>query len=248
MARQSVNYSETVAQDLQGVRLPVILDMIRRHWAREAVLPADEAHVFKGLHVLDVGCGGGAMAEPLAERGATVTGIDLVADQIAAAEIHARERGLAIEYGVESAEALAQSGALYDVVLALDVIEHAAEQTVLLSALGRLVKPGGLLLVTTLNRTAKSFLYAIVVAEHVLRYVPRGTHSWDKFRRPEEVHGILAAEGLVTERIMGLAFSPFRAPRWRVSSDLGVRYLLRASRPRSQTAEAILLPGPDNQT
>lgn len=248
MARHSVSYSDTVAQDLQGVRLPIILDMIRRHFAREAILPEDERNLFKGLHVLDVGCGGGAMAEPLAERGATVTGVDLVADQIAAAEIHARERGLSIEYGVESAEALAQSGALYDLVLALDVVEHAAEQEALLAALARLVKPGGLLLVTTLNRTAKSFLYAIVAAEHVLRYVPRGTHSWDKFRRPEEVHNIIAAEGLVTERIIGLSFSPFRAPRWRVSSDLGTRYLLRATRPRNQTAEAILLPGPDNQT
>jgi 2-polyprenyl-6-hydroxyphenyl methylase/3-demethylubiquinone-9 3-methyltransferase len=243
---QSVSYSDTIAQDLQGVRLPVILDMIRRHFGREAVAPGDEAAVLKGLHVLDVGCGGGAMAEPLAERGALVTGIDLVADQIAAAELRAKDRGLAIEYGVESAEALAQSGALYDVVLALDVIEHAADQTALLKALARLVKPGGLLLVTTLNRTLKSFLYAIVAAEHVLRYLPRGTHSWDKFRRPEEIHGVIAAEGLVTERIIGLSFSPFRMPRWRISSDLGTRYLMRATRPRVRTAEAILLPGPDS--
>lgn len=232
--------------ELHAVRLPLILDMLRRRWPRDPAADpsADPSGAeFKDLRVLDVGCGGGLMAEALAELGALVTGVDAVAENIAVAEAHARTKNLAIDYGVETAEDLAASGALYDVVLALDVLEHVVGPKGFVAALARLVKPGGLLIIATLNRTVKSFLYAIVGTEYVLRRQPRGTHDWDRFRRPGEIHPILTAEGLVTERIMGLSYNPLRKPVWRASSDPSVNYIIRASRPLSATPDVLYLPG-----
>lgn len=229
--------------ELHAARLPIILDMIRRHWPAGAAAAPDEE--FKHLRILDAGCGGGLMAEALAARGAQVTGIDPVAENIAVAEAHAAAQGLTIGYGVETVENLVASGALYDVVLALEVLEHAADQKGFVTALARLVKPGGLLIIATLNRTLRSFLFAIVGAEYILRKLPRGTHAWERFRRPGEIHPLLTAEGLITERIMGLSYNPLRQPRWRASSDPTVNYIIRASRPKAAEPGVLYLPGSD---
>lgn len=182
----------------------------------------------EGLTVLDIGCGGGLVAEPMARLGAQITGIDAGAATIEAARRHAQAMGLAIAYRVATVEELVAEGAHFDAVLALEVIEHVAEPPTFVNAAASVLKPEGLLAVATLNRTAKSFLLAIVGAEYVLRWLPRGTHDWNRFIRPRELDVLLAAAGLEVGARTGVAYNPL-ADRWSLTRDTGVNYMVTAT-------------------
>lgn len=183
----------------------------------------------EGLSILDIGCGAGLLAEPMARMGASVTGIDPAARNVEVARAHAEEAGLAIDYRVQSSEALLASGARFDVVLAMEVVEHVADMRGFVVTAGALVKPDGMLFVATLNRTLKSFALGIVAAEYVLRWVPRGAHRWERFVTPRELERAIAAAGLSTTAQSGVVYDLFR-DRWRPSSDMDVNYMMAAMR------------------
>ncbi|MYF07977.1 MAG: bifunctional 2-polyprenyl-6-hydroxyphenol methylase/3-demethylubiquinol 3-O-methyltransferase UbiG, partial [Rhodospirillaceae bacterium] len=176
-----------------------------------------------------LGCGGGLICEPMARLGATVTGIDAGAEAVEVARTHARQSGLAIDYRHGTAEALADNGEAFDVVLNLEVVEHVSDVAAFMAAAGGLVKPGGLQIVATLNRTLRSMALGVVAAEYVLRWVPPGTHDWRKFLRPSEIAAHLRAAGLTVERAVGLTYDPL-TDSWRESGDLGINYTMVAQR------------------
>jgi 2-polyprenyl-6-hydroxyphenyl methylase/3-demethylubiquinone-9 3-methyltransferase len=182
-----------------------------------------------GLRILDIGCGGGILAEPLARRGASVTGIDPAPHNIEVARAHAAAEGLAIDYRCTTAEALAAAGEHFDAVLAMEVIEHVRDPAGFLRTAGALVAPGGKLVVATLNRTLKSYALAIVGAEYVLGWVARGTHDWQKFLTPAEVAAMLRKAGFAICDRTGVSYDVL-GRRWRLSSDLDVNYMLAAAR------------------
>ncbi len=187
-------------------------------------------HPLQGLRVLDIGCGGGLVAEPLARLGARVTGIDAAAANIKVAALHAEQSGLDIDYRHAGAEDLAETSAQFDLVLALEVVAHVADVPAFLAAAGRLVRPGGGALLSTLNRSARSFALAIVGAEYLLRWLPRGTHDWRRFLRPSELAGACRTVGLTPRDLSGLVYNPL-TDNWRLDRrDLGVNYLLFATR------------------
>ena len=180
----------------------------------------------KGLSLVDIGCGGGLIAEPMARLGATVTGIDAAEKNIAVASLHAEKMGLSIHYRATTAEALQAEKAQFDVVLALEIVEHVADVPFFLETVAALVKPGGLLVMSTLNRTLKSLVVAKFGAEYVLRWLPVGTHDWNKFLRPSELIEPLQAQGLALNDLSGLTFSPLKN-EWRIEArDLEVNYLV----------------------
>lgn len=196
--------------------------------------------VLDGIRLLDVGCGGGLVAEPLARLGATVTGIDLAEPSIEAARAHAAAAGLAIDYRVENLENLAAAGERFDAVLCLEVLEHVPDPAAFLRTAAATLEPGGVLIASTLNRTLKSYALAIVGAEHVLRWLPPGTHDWNRFLTPAELTAHLAAAGLTPGRVAGISYDPLTA-RWSVSDDTGVNYMIAATLPDRTPAA----PGPD---
>lgn len=212
---------------LNPVRIGFVRDRAATHWARDPL----SGRPLQGLSVLDIGCGGGLLSEPMARLGATVTGVDAGARNIAVAALHAEKQGLAIDYRQDTAEALAnavdQAGeARFDIVLALEIVEHVAEVDLFLASCARLVKPGGLLFLSTLNRTAKAWVLAIAGAEYVLGWLPRGTHDWKKFLKPSEVVRGLEAGGVETKEIIGVVYSPL-SRAWRLNStDIDVNYML----------------------
>lgn len=210
---------------LNPVRLAFIRNELCRHFRRDprAVRP------FEGLTLLDIGCGGGLIAEPMARLGFTVTGIDAGAEAIAVACSHAGAGGLLIDYRCASAESLAAAGLLFDAVLALEVIEHVADRDIFLAAVGALVKPGGAFIGATLNRTARAFALAVVGAEYILGWLPRGTHDWRRFLRPSEFALGLRRNGLHTTRLTGIGYD-LRSGQWSLSRDLGVNYLVMAEK------------------
>jgi 2-polyprenyl-6-hydroxyphenyl methylase/3-demethylubiquinone-9 3-methyltransferase len=184
-----------------------------------------------GLTALDVGCGGGLATEPLARLGAQATGIDASEQGIAVARAHAEAAGLSIGYRVATAETLAAEPARFDLVLALEVVEHTPDPAAFLRALAALAKPGGLVILSTLNRTARSFAAAIVGAEWVLRWLPRGTHDWRRFLAPQELAALATQAGLAPVDRTGMVWSPFSGA-WRLDPrDLSVNYLLAAAKP-----------------
>ena len=185
---------------------------------------------FSGLTLIDIGCGAGLVAEPMARLGFAVTGSDASVEMLAAARAHAATAGLAIDYRALTAEALAAEGAAFDAVLALEVIEHVPDADAFLGAAAALVKPGGALVVGTLNRTPRSFILGIVAAERVLRWVPPGTHDWRRFRRASELAASLRRAGLRLEALAGIGYDPIGG-RWTLSRDLAVNYLAFAIRP-----------------
>ena len=207
------------------VRLAYIRDRICERFGRDA----KSLESLKGLRLLDVGCGGGLVCEPLARLGASVFGIDPGEPNVSAARLHAEKGGLAIDYRATTAEALADSGERFDVVLALEVVEHVADITLFVRRCAEMVKPGGLMIVATLNRTLKSFALAIVGAEYVLRWLPVGTHRWEKFVTPDELEAALAAGGLALIDETGLVYNPF-ADAWRRSDDTDVNYMVAAGK------------------
>jgi len=182
--------------------------------------------------MLDIGCGGGILSEPLARLGAQMVGADPAQENIEAARAHAQASGVAVDYRAITAEELAEAGERFDVVLAMEVVEHVADVPAFVATCAAMVKPGGLMIAATLNRTLKSFALAIVGAEYVLRWVPRGTHQWDKFVKPEELEAAIEGSGLRVIGERGVIYNPF-ADRWQLSSDMDVNYMLAAARERA---------------
>jgi len=207
------------------VRLTYIRDAACRQFGRDAKRPP----CLKDIRILDIGCGGGILSEPLARLGAEVVGADPSSSNIEAAKLHAERGGLTIDYRVTAAEALADSAERFDVVLAMEVVEHVADVGLFVRRCAEMVKPGGLMVAATLNRTIKSFALAIVGAEYVLRWLPRGTHQWDKFVTPNELEIAMVQAGLRVSGETGVIYNPF-ADQWQLSSDLDVNYMLTAQK------------------
>jgi len=191
---------------------------------------ASALRVLNGLHVLDIGCGGGLVTEPLARLGARVTGIDPAPDTIAAAAAHASAQGLAIDYRAVRAEALAEAGDTFDAVLCLEVVEHVPDVRAFLAVAAKLVRPGGVLVVSTLNRTLKSYGLAIIGAEYILRWLSVGTHQWSRFVTPEELAADVRSLALTALPPRGMVYNPLQGT-WSLSSDTDVNYLMAARRP-----------------
>lgn len=206
-------------------RLAFLRGALVRHFGRDekALRPLG------GLRVLDIGCGGGLLSEPLARMGAQVTGIDPAPGNIEVARAHGRASGLDIEYLPSTAEELAARGARFNVVVALEVVEHVADVSLFVRTAGQLVDEGGLLILSTLNRTAKSFALAIVGAEYVLRWLAPGTHRWEKFITPDELEATLAAAGFAPTEKAGLVYHPL-SRTFSLSADLDVNYFMVAKR------------------
>ncbi|PYE88911.1 bifunctional 2-polyprenyl-6-hydroxyphenol methylase/3-demethylubiquinol 3-O-methyltransferase UbiG [Phyllobacterium leguminum] len=181
----------------------------------------------EGLRLLDIGCGGGLLCEPMARLGATVVGADASETNIEVARIHAATSGLDIDYRATTAEALAEAGEKFDIVLNMEVVEHVADVDLFLSACGAMVKPGGLMFVATINRTLKALGLAIIGAEYVLRWLPRGTHQYEKLVRPEELEKALDAAGLTIIDRQGVSYNPL-ADSWSRSRDMDVNYMVLA--------------------
>src|SRR6266852_3056753 len=209
-----------VLHKFNPVRLAYIRDALCRQFGRNAGHPP----CLDGIRILDIGCGGGILCEPLARLGAGVVGADPSLDNIKAAELHAERGGLTIDYRVTAAEALASAGERFDVVLAMEVIEHVADVGLFVSCCADMVKPGGLMIAATLNRTLKSFALAIVGAEYVLRWLPRGTHQWDKLVTPNELEIALERGGLRVVDETGVIYNLI-ADRWQLADDMDINYM-----------------------
>ena len=210
------------------VRIGYVRDALCRRFGRD---PAAEKPL-EGLRLVDIGCGGGLIAEPLAKLGASVTGIDASERNIKTASLHARESRLVIDYRNTTAEALVAAGERFDAVLALEVIEHVADVPLFVSCCAELVGEGGLMFLATLNRTPKSYLMAIVGAEYVLRWLPRGTHDWKRFQKPSDLAVALRARGLTVTDLSGVVYNPFSDSFHLDPKDIAVNYLLTAERNR----------------
>jgi 2-polyprenyl-6-hydroxyphenyl methylase/3-demethylubiquinone-9 3-methyltransferase len=183
----------------------------------------------QGLRILDIGCGGGLLSEPLARLGATVVGVDPSAANIKAAQRHAAQSGLPIDYRCATAEELAEAGESFDVVLAMEVVEHVTDVPLFVRSCAAMVKPGGLMIVATINRTLKSFALAIVGAEYILRWLPIGTHRWEKFVTPNELEIAMTQSGLRVIDERGVIYNLLR-DEWQLSTDTDVNYMLTAER------------------
>lgn len=209
---------------MNHVRLSYITDQIAAEFGRD--LKADKP--FAGLRILDIGCGGGLLCEPMARLGATIVGADAAERNIPVARIHAEQSGLDIDYRHTTAEALAEAGEQFDVVLNMEVVEHVADPLAYLTACQQLLKSGGLHLCSTINRNPKSFAMAIVGAEYVMRWLPKGTHEWNKFITPDELFDLMRRAGLDPVDRKGYVFNPVLWT-WRISEkDLSVNYVTAA--------------------
>ena len=211
---------------LNPVRLDYVVGQIAAEFARDR----KSLRPFEGLRLLDIGCGGGLMSEPMARLGAAVTGADAAAENIEVARLHAEQSGLAIDYRAVTAETLLDEGAQFDVVLALEIVEHVADPQDFVTTCARLLRPGGMLVMSTLNRTPQSFAAAIVGAEWVMRWLPKGTHDWRRFIRPDALAGMFDAAGVRVVDRAGMVFNPL-GWNWSLSPrDLSVNYLMAGVR------------------
>lgn len=208
------------------VRLTFVRDELTRHFGRTA----GGLRPLSGLSIVDVGCGGGLMSEPLARLGAKVTGIDPGERNIAIACGHAEPQGLAIDYRVATVEQLVANGELFDAVVCLEVVEHVPDVSAFVKACADLVRPGGMLVLSTINRTLKSYALAIVAAEYVLGWLPRGTHQWDRFVTTDELQSHISAAGLASSHLVGFVYNPLR-DAWKLADDTDVNYLASAIKP-----------------
>jgi 2-polyprenyl-6-hydroxyphenyl methylase/3-demethylubiquinone-9 3-methyltransferase len=215
-----------VLHKFNPVRLSFIKDALCRHVARDG----KRLDALAGLRILDIGCGGGLLSEPLARLGAAVVGADPSATNIEVAKLHAAAAGVAVDYRATTAEALADAGERFDVVLAMEVVEHVADLALFVKRCAEMVKPSGLMIVATINRTLKSFALAIVGAEYVLRWLPRGTHQWDKFVTPNELEAALQRHDLAVINETGVIYN-LLADRWQISTDMDVNYMMVAEKP-----------------
>ena len=214
-----------VLHKFNPVRIAWLRERMVSHFGRDprAIRPLE------GLRILDIGCGGGLLCEPLARMGADVTGIDPAERNVSIASLHASQSGVPVTYRATTAEDLAEAGERFDVVLAMEVVEHVADVGLFLRSAASMVKPGGLMFAATLNRTKRSFALAIVGAEYVLGWLPRGTHDWNRFVTPDELSTALESGGLTVTDRSGVVFNPL-TDSWRASSDLSVNYMMAAER------------------
>lgn len=204
---------------------PCRLDYITTQIAAEFDRDLSQSNPFAGLRILDIGCGGGLLSEPMARLGAEVVGADAAPRNIPVAQLHAEQSGLTIDYRFTTAEDLAAAGERFDVVLNMEVVEHVADPQAYLTACQVLLKPGGLMICSTLNRTPKSFMMAIVGAEWVMRWLPKGTHDWAKFITPEELYALITKAGLDPVDRKGMVFNPLRWS-WSLSArDVSCNYV-----------------------
>lgn len=208
---------------------PVRLSYIRDELAMNFQRDATSTRPFEGLSVLDIGCGGGLICEPVARLGAQVVGIDPSETNIEVARLHAAQSGVPVDYRATTAEALDAAGERFDVVLALEVIEHVSDVDLFLTSAANMVKPGGLLFVATINRTLKALTFAIVGAEYVLGWLPRGTHQYSKLVTPREIEAPVTRAGLSMIDETGVVYHPL-ADAWRRSKDMDVNYMMLARR------------------
>lgn len=209
------------------VRLGYIRDRAAETFGRDPKAPRP----LEGLRLLDIGCGGGLLSEPMARMGADVVGADASEKNIRIAETHAAGSGVTVDYRAVTAEALAEAGETFDIVLNMEVVEHVSDVEFFLSTCASMVRPGGMMVVATINRTMKAAALAIFAAENVLRWLPRGTHQYEKLVRPEEIEKPLAASGLTITERTGVFFSPF-TNQWNLSRDMDVNYMMIAKRTR----------------
>lgn len=209
---------------------PVRLQYIRQHLLTHFGRDGTEMRPFTGLRILDVGCGGGLLCEPLARLGAEVTGIDAAERNIAIARIHAEQSGLDVDYQTTTSEALAAAGQSFDIVLNMEVVEHVDNVPLYMKSCADLVKPGGLMLTATINRTLRARALAVFAAERVLRWLPVGTHDWNKFLTPDEIKALIRRNGLKVTAETGVVYHPL-ADEWRQSPDMGINYMVMAARP-----------------
>ena len=210
---------------------PCRLDYITTQIAEEFDRDLNTNLPFAGLKILDIGCGGGLLSEPMARLGATVTGADAAERNIPVAKLHAEQSELKIDYRHTTAEALAAEGLQFDAILNMEVIEHVADPATYLAACRDLLKPGGLMLCSTINRNPKSFAMAIIGAEYVMRWLPKGTHDWQKFITPDELFTLISNAGLEPVDRKGFVFDPIRWS-WSISSkDLTVNYVTASLKP-----------------
>ena len=206
---------------LNPTRLDYITSQIAAEFGRDLTTPLP----FAGLRLLDIGCGGGLLSEPMARLGAEVVGADAAPRNIPVAQIHAQKSGLTIDYRHTTAEALAAAGEQFDVVLNMEVVEHVADPLAYLTACQQLLKPGGLMICSTINRNPKSFLMAIIGAEYVMRWLPKGTHEWAKFITPDELYDLIRKAGLDPVDRKGFVFNKLTWS-WSISArDLSVNYV-----------------------
>lgn len=211
---------------MNPTRLDYVVSQIAAEFARDRKAPRP----FEGLRILDIGCGGGLIAEPMARLGATVTGADAADRNIAVAKLHAQQSGLSIDYQNVTAESLAADGAQYDVVLALEIVEHVADPQEFVTTCKRLLRPGGMLIMSTLNRTPKSFVLGIIGAEWVMRWLPKGTHDWRRFILPDDLAAMFDAAGARVVDRTGMVFNPVTWS-WSLSRrDLGMNYAMTGIR------------------
>jgi 2-polyprenyl-6-hydroxyphenyl methylase / 3-demethylubiquinone-9 3-methyltransferase len=209
-------------------RIQFVRDEICRRLGRKA----EGLRPLTGLSLLDIGCGGGLVCEPMARMGAAVTGVDPAVTNIAAAAKHADGQGLSIDYRAIEAEQLIAEGRTFDAVLCLEVVEHVPDPAAFMKACAALVRPGGVLVLSTLNRTLKSYALAIVGAEYILRWLPVGTHRWDRFLTPAELTGHVTAAGMRVWETRGVVFNPLQ-DTWSLSGDTDVNYMLSAAKPET---------------
>ncbi len=209
---------------------PLRVGYVREHLIDHFGLDGAGRQPLAGLKIADIGCGGGILSEPLARLGATVTGLDLAAENLEAARRHARASGLEIDYRRISAEALARTNERYDATVAMEVVEHVTDLEAFLAATATLTRPGGALFLATINRTAKAFLFAIVGAEQILRWLPPGTHRFDRFVKPSQLRSALTRHGIEIKDVAGVGWAPL-ARSWRLSRDKAVNYMLVGIKP-----------------
>ena len=209
------------------VRLSYIREKLCEHFDRDPNAP----NTLKGLRILDIGCGGGLLSEPMSKMGATVVGADAGATNIKVAKLHAVQNGVNVDYRATTAEDLAASGETFDVVLNMEVVEHVADVDLFMTACASMVKPGGLMLVATINRTLKAKAFAIFVAEQVLRWLPKGTHQYEKLVRPEEISEPVENSGMKIIDRLGVSFNPI-SDSWNRSTDMDINYMMLAERPK----------------
>lgn len=216
------------------VRLRFIRDTAARHFGRDEKGLAP----FDGLRLLDIGCGGGLLSEPMARLGFQVTGADALDKNIHIARVHAAQSGVAVDYLCATAEALAEKGETFDVVLNMEVVEHVADLRLYLESCAALLRPGGIMFVATMNKTLKAFALAKVGAEYVLGWLPRGTHDWSRFVAPKALAAMLEDAGLKPNLTQGISFDPLSWD-WRLSPDTDVNYIVVAERPRGAPTESL---------
>ena len=211
---------------INPVRLAYIRDQVCAHFGRDP-----KAHrPLEGLRILDIGCGGGLLSEPVARMGADVVGADASERNIGIAQTHAAQTGVEVDYRAITAEVLAEAGETFDVVLNMEVVEHVADVDFFISTCASMVRPGGLMLISTINRTFKAAALAIIGAEYVLGWLPRGTHQYEKLVRPEELEAPLSKSGMEVLERTGVFFNPLQN-QWNLSPDVEVNYMMLARRP-----------------